>query len=326
MSAFKRLTYTLLIIGFVALPFVAFKNAQAIEDWWRLRSYTPPPDIVALASANTMTESARRIFYVNHPELIGNVETFRTRCPQGEQTIVLGCYHSDQEGIIVYDVQDKRLGNVQEVTAAHELLHAAYDRLNDGEKEDIDAMLQDYYQNRLSDRRIQDTIQLYKKTEPNELVNEMHSIFGTEISDLPAPLEAYYSRYFSDRQRVVKLANSYEAEFQSRQDKIKDYERQLNSLREQIKKQETALQNQLVDIESERQRLDSLRTSGRTAEYNGAIPGFNSRVRAYNTDVRKYKNDVAYFNDLVEEYQQVAGELQNLYSAIDTRLTTQDAR
>lgn len=326
MSVIKRLISILLVMGFMALPFVLFKNAQAIEDWWRLRDYTPPPDIVALASANTMTESARRVFYVNRPQLIGDVVTFRSRCPQAEQTIVLGCYHSDQEGIVVYDIQDERLKNAPEVTAAHELLHAAYDRLGEAEKQDVNGMLQDYYQNHLGDRRVQDTIELYKKTEPSDVVNEMHSIFGTEINDLPAPLEAYYNRYFSDRKQVVALASSYEAEFQSRQDKIKDYERQLNSLREQIKNQEAALQKQLAGINAERQRLDGLRSSGRTDEYNAAVPGFNAQVRDYNAGVRNYKNDVAYYNGLVEEYQQVAGELQNLYSVIDTRLTTQNAR
>lgn len=326
MSAIKRLTSILLFVAFLALPFVLFQKAQAIEDWWRLRSYTPSPDVVALASANAMTDSARRIFYVNDPELIEDVETFRTRCPQSEQTIVLGCYHSDQQGIVIYDVKDPRLENVHEVTSAHELLHAAYDRLSDDEQKEVDAMIQDYFQNKLSDPRINDTIELYKKTEPNDLVNEMHSIFGTEISQLPAPLEKYYKRYFTDRQKVVKLANSYELEFQSRQDKIKDYERQLNSLSGQISEQEAALRNQLSKVELERQRLDNLRSSERTQEYNAAIPGFNASIRAYNEGIRKYKNDITYFNDLVEEYQQVAGELQNLYSAIDTRLTTQTAR
>jgi DNA repair exonuclease SbcCD ATPase subunit len=325
MAGLRRLVSILIVLGFLALPLVLFKNAQAIEDWWRLQSYSPTGEIAALAHATAMTDSARRVFYVNHPELIGNVQTFRQRCPQSEQTIVLGCYHSNQEGIVVYDVKDDRLENVEEVTAAHELLHAAYDRLSKDDKKEVDDLLNDYYQNRLKDSRIYETVELYKKTEPNEVVNEMHSIFGTEIADLPAALEQYYSQYFSDRSKVVKLAQSYEEEFQSRQDKIKDYERQLNSLKSQIDRQEKDLKNQLAAIEAERQRLDNLRSSGRTDEYNAAVPGFNAKVRAYNAGVRSYKNDVAYYNDLIEEYQRVAGELQNLYNSIDTRLTTQDA-
>ena len=35
---------------------------------------------------------------------------------ESEKTIILGCYHSDQEGIFVYNVTDPRLSGVEQVT------------------------------------------------------------------------------------------------------------------------------------------------------------------------------------------------------------------
>src|SRR5437016_5508500 len=102
-------------LGLIALSVIvvaalfAFSKKQAIADWWELRGYAPPAGVISLANQDTMTEPARRIFYVNHPQLINNVTTFRHQCNFSEQTIVLGCYHPNQQGIDVYDISDSRL-------------------------------------------------------------------------------------------------------------------------------------------------------------------------------------------------------------------------
>ena len=140
---------------------------------------------------------------------------------------MLGCYHSGQSGIFVLDVTDSRLDGVEQVTAAHEMLHAAYDRLSRSERSKVDAMLEDYYKNDLKDQRIVETINAYKKSEPKDVVNEMHSIFATEIASLPAPLEKYYQRYFTDRGQIVANAERYKSEFTSRQEAIVGYDAQL---------------------------------------------------------------------------------------------------
>ena len=71
---------------------------------------------------------------------------------------MLGCYHSNQDGIFLYNVQDARLAGVQQVTAAHEMLHAAYDRLSTKDKNYVDGLLMDYLQERPQDQRIIDTM------------------------------------------------------------------------------------------------------------------------------------------------------------------------
>lgn len=122
MVKFRRILGIILALTVLASPFLIWNKQQAIADWWRLRGYTPPANVVSLANADTMTAEAKHILYVNHPQLIANSSTFRQECTQNEQTIVLGCYHSDQNGIYVFVVKDKRLNGVQQVTIAHEEL------------------------------------------------------------------------------------------------------------------------------------------------------------------------------------------------------------
>ena len=322
----KRVINLVLGVSLIAVPVVGLWQRQNIFDWARLRDYNPPAAIVNLAAADTMNDKARRIFYVNHPELIADTASFRGNCSISEQTIVLGCYHSDQQGIFVYDVSDERLGGIEEVTAAHEMLHAAYDRLSNNDREAINKLLTGYYQNELKDKRILDTVEGYKKTEPNDVVNEMHSIFGTEITNLPAPLEEYYKRYFNNRAAVVAYSQRYEGEFTSRTARAQQYETQINELKQKIEAEEANLKTQLEGIEAEQARLDNLRNSDQIEEYNAGVAGYNAQVQAYNNGIALYRRDVDRYNSLIAQYNDIAGELRQLYGAIDTRLSTQPAR
>lgn len=326
MNAFKRTLAYLFLLALLAFPVLVYFNAQALTDWWQLRDYTPPAPVARLAAQDTMTPYARHIFYVNHPDLESSAAQFRADCNESEQTIVLGCYRSNQAGIFVYDVQDARLAGVQQVTAAHEMLHAAYDRLSSSDKKTIDSELMDYYDNQLTDQRIKQTINDYRQTEPNDLVNEMHSIFGTEIADLPAPLETYYAKYFTDRHAVANYASQYEGEFASRENQIKADDAQLATLKARIQTEESALQAQAANIDSDRSDLDNERSSNNVAAYNSGVAAFNNEVDAYNAGIRKLRADLNAYNQLVAARNAIAQELTNLDQAIDTRLTPQAAQ
>ena len=299
-----------------------YTHSQNIEDWLRLRNYHPPATVSAFVAEDSMTPKAQHIFYVTHPTVDPNVQTFRGECSNAEQTIVLGCYRSGistDSNLFIYAVQDSRLTGVQQVTAAHEMLHAAYERLSPGEKSSVDSMLLDYYNNQLSDQRIKDTINSYKKTEPTELVNEMHSIFGTEVASLPAPLEKYYQRYFIDRTKVTSFAANYESEFTSRTAQIDADDAKLADLKSQINDEEASLQSQLSSLQNDRSRIENSTSQQEVTNYN-------SRVSAYNSGVRRLQSDIASYNSLVEARNALAAELKSLQGSLDTRLTAQQAQ
>ncbi|HET9721740.1 MAG TPA: hypothetical protein VFP32_01790 [Candidatus Saccharimonadales bacterium] len=323
MKAFKRVISVLLFLALLAVPFVVWWKAQALTDWWQLRNYTPPAAVVSLASQDTMTSYARHVFYVNHPDIESDASQFRTDCNESEKAIVLGCYHSNQDGIFIYDVQDQRLAGVEQVTAAHEMLHAAYDRLSGSDKNRIDGMLQSYYNNGLNDQRIKDEINSYKQTEPNDLVNEMHSIFGTEVANLPSGLQTYYQKYFSNRQAIVDFADSYQDEFTSRENQMRALAGELAQTKSQIEAEEQSLKGQLAQLNADRANLDSQRSSGNASAYNSQIATFNREVDSYNSGVAQLKSDINEYNQLVDQYNSVAKELASLQQSIDTRLTPQ---
>jgi hypothetical protein len=302
-SAFIVIALWIVFLGWAVL------NHQKVYDWWHLRGYTPPTAIKNLAAQDTMNDYAKRIFYVNEP-IIEAKSAFSEKCPAdgGEKTIVLGCYHSDQAGIFILNVDDPRLDGVEEVTAAHEMLHAAYDRLSKSERGHVDAMLQDFYDNGLTDERIKSTINSYKTTEPDDLVNEMHSIFGTEVANLPAPLEAYYKKYFTDRQQIAAFAAKYQSEFTSRKAQVAQYDAQLAGMKTQINNLEADLNAKQAQIDAEQSRLNSLRSSGDIDGYNAGVPGYNYLIDQYNAEVAQVKDLINQYNSLVETRNAVALE------------------
>lgn len=296
---------------------------QNIEDWYKLRSYQAPPAIVQIAEQDTLTSEAKRLFYINKPQLVSDRVSFAKDCSVTEKTIILGCYHSGENGIFIFDVSKKILAGVEQVTAAHETLHAAYERLNQSEKNYINGLLKDYYKNDLRDKRIIEVIAGYQKTEPDDVVNEMHSIFGTEVAKLPSPLENYYKRYFANRSKVVAYSKNYESQFTIRTDRINRYDQELAAMKQNIDSQEESLVSQSAQIEQDRRRLDSYKESGNISAYNAGVGSFNAEVRNYNSAVDSLRNAIAQYNQLVKDRNALAEDLRGLTAQIDTRISTQ---
>lgn len=302
----------LLLVVILALMSLVLWQRQAISDWIQLYGYEPPAEVTQLARQTHMTSDAQHLFYLNKPQITGKT-AFSNYCTNYEQTIVLGCYHGGQDGIyILYVVNTPELSGVMQVTAAHEMLHAAYERLSDSEKTRIDTELTNFYNTKLKDVAIKDEVEAYRKTEPNALVNEMHSIFGTEVSNLPPSLESYYKRYFSNRQAVVKQAAMYANAFRSREAAVKRYDAQLQKLAGQVTSEEAALTEKGKALQQERARLEAYKNSGNVNSYNAAVPAYNQLVRSYNALLNKIKAEIAQYNKIVERRNALIVEEQRL--------------
>jgi hypothetical protein len=312
----RRYTAGIITILILAVPLLALWQHFAIFDIIRLHGYNAPQQIVQLADDTAMLPSTRRLFYVYHPALEDKTP-FNTDCRSNEQTIVLGCY-VDGRGIYLLNVTDSRLNGVEQVTAAHETLHAAYARLSSTERKKVDAMTAAAFAG-LQDQRIKDTIELYRKQDASVVPNELHSILGTEVRTLPADLEAYYSRYFSDRLKVVSFSEQYEQAFTDRKNQIVSYDAQLAGLKGQIDALQTSLTKQAGELSSERDRLSGLKSSGQTAAYNAAVPGYNNKVNAYNGDIDTLSGLISEYNDIVPKRNAIAEQEQDLVQAIDSR-------
>ncbi len=318
-----RISFSGVFAGLLLLTVIGgFVFRQQLQDRLKLYDYTAPAAIADIATQDGFQPSVRRVFYVNHP-LLQDKSTFTTACPNGggEKTIILGCYHGNQNGIYLLQVNDSRLNGVTQVTAAHEMLHAAYDRLSKKDRHDVDAKLVDYYSHDLHDQRIKDTIESYKKSEPNDVVNEMHSVFGTEVASLPPALESYYRQYFVDRTKVTGYAAQYQNEFSSRQATIKRDDEQLGNFKQRIETIEAGLGAVQGQISSRQLQLTAQRRSGDSAGYNAGVPGYNSLIDSYNSQVRSVQQLVGQYNQLVADRNVLAAEISELSDALSTSAT-----
>ncbi len=297
---------------------VALWQHQSIHDWLLLRSYQPPAAVVQLADDIKLSPPARRIFYVNHPSL-DDRQSFGSFCGgRGEHTIVLGCYHPVDRGIFVFHVTDYRLNGVDQVTAAHEMLHAAYDRLSGSKRIRIDGLLQNYFEHDVHDDRLKTIIAAYRKSEPQDIVNEMHSIFGTEVANLPPALETYYKQYFEDRSKIVGYASDYQQEFTSRQQQVAAYDQQLQDMKQQISNNTTSLDTREQEITALRSQMDAERSSGNVDGYNANVSNYNSRIDAYNGLINRTKTLIASYNNIVVARNELALQVADLAHSIDS--------
>lgn len=307
------LTATLVGAGYFVVVF-----RQDIQDWWALRNYAPPTNVVQLADATTMVGHGRDMFFVSQPR-VEDGEAFNLHCRNtGEKTVVLGCYVGQQ--IYLFNVTDARLAGVVEVTAAHEMLHAVYDRLDTQDKKRVDAMIEAELP-KVTDDRLKGLIAMYAETEPGQQLNEMHSILGTEYAGLSPELEAYYKQFFTDRSKVVALAQQYQGAFSASQVRIADMSGRLEELKKKIDSNTEKLNQQRAELDSEAARLNELRSSD-TAAYNKAVPEYNAKARAYNSLVVATRELIDEYNQLVVEHNNEAAAQNSLYHSLDSRHQT----
>lgn len=303
---FGLLLFTLAVLGAVGL---AILQRQALYDWARLRDYQPPPAIAQLATDTTMTEPARRLFYVYHPQL-DDRDAFNQNCTHmDEQTIVLGCY-VPHNGIYLFDVNDPRLQGVEQVTAAHELLHAAYDRLDTEERDRIDRLTQLTLEH-LNNERIKTTVENYRKRDPSIVPNELHSILATEVRDLPPELEQYYQQYFKNRAQIVAYSEKYESILTARRNRAATLEIEITGLKSEIEQLEATLTSLRKGLQDDRPTVDT----------QEEVEAYNARVSSYNSQVRELNHLIDRHNRLVEEYKTNAVEQQELFKALNSRPT-----
>lgn len=313
---FRHILSWLVFLAVAAGLALGVSNLQAITDWLRLRGYHPDAQIVQLADDDTMKSGTRRVFYVNHPELDGKQE-FNSHCrTEAEQSIVLGCFIENQ-GIFLLNVDDSRLHGILQVTAAHETLHAMYSRLDKDERAKVDKMTTDFFAT-LDNARIKKTIQGYRSKDPSVVPNELHSILGTEVRNLSPDLENYYKKYFNDREKIVDYSDSYEQAFLDIENKAKQYDATLSTLKNKIDADEAQINTQLAALDEKQRQMDSLKARGNIDAYNSQVPQYNTMIRSYNALVNQTKQEIDEYNSLLNKRNQLALQQQQLYKEIDS--------
>lgn len=319
-KAFSYLLFAVVLP--VSVVAVTLTHYQTISDYIALRNYQPPARIAQIRDDLQLTKTGETLFYVHDPQIVSS-DVFSTSCPVREKTIVLGCYYTNTS-IFIYDVQDSRaeLQGVEEVTAAHEMLHAAYDRLNENERKEVVALLEIEYSKLSDDSRVKQNIDEYGPQGDTVVQNELHSIIGTEIADISDELEEYYTRYFEDRQVVVTIAENYAEVFRDLERQIEEYDSELSVLAESIDEEESIIRDYQEELRNRAAELEMLEDN--PSQYNQRVGSYNAVVNVYNATVESYKLLINQYNDLVNKRNDISAEQRTLYDAIDARVETKE--
>lgn len=313
----KRTLLAITAIGLLVGLGYASSNARAIADWWILRDYQPTQEVASITENIALTDKARKIFYVYDPQIEDSSE-FNQHCTVAEVSIVLGCYNGSK--IYIFHVDDEKLQGVKEVTAAHEMLHAAYDRLDDKERSRIDQLTQRQFL-KLNDERIRNTVQSYRNRDPSVVPNELHSILATEVRNLDAELEEYYRQYFTDRSKVVQLSENYEQVFTDIKNRVERLDAELTLLKAQIDSLEASLSQKASAITAEKSEMDILLERGKVSEYNSRVSAYNASIESYNRERQTYTNLIADYNAKVVVRNQTTIEQNNLVDSLSSKAT-----
>ncbi len=300
----------------IAVVILGIRFTQDLEDWSRLLHYQPSLEIAKLATDTTMTDTARRLFYVNQPTIEARKLSLNL-CKSSEHTIILGCY-VPSKGIFLQAVTDPRLQGVMEVTAAHEMLHVAYQRMTFFEQTQVNKQLQSILI-KLQNPRILKLVETYNQQDPRSVNNELHSILGTEVRNLGPELEDHYRKYFGDRSSIVALSERYEGVFTALRDKAKVIDEQLVARKAALDQLAVQVKQEAESVDAERSNLQSSISSSPQSDYNFRVSTFNDRVHSYNQLVARLKEQTETYNQVINEHNSIALEEKSLVESLENK-------
>jgi len=282
-------------------------------DAVRASNFNPSSNITSVDTRIALTTRGQQIFYATTPT-IEERDAFNTDCGSAERTAaILGCYVRDQ--IYLYNIEGKELDGALEVTAAHEMLHAAYARLNIFEQASVNKMLNAEYAKIKDNPDIKQEMQYYAQAEPGEELNELHSIIGTTIKDLPTDLEQYYTRYFTNRAAIVAMNAKYTAVFNEVNQQATALQEKITNEAASIKQASSQYDIDLTQLNSDIESFNERATSGGfSSQYafttarqalSVRIEQMKDRQITLNQQIDAYNADVAEYNKLAVRAKQL---------------------
>ncbi|MBQ2660989.1 hypothetical protein IJF93_02880 [Candidatus Saccharibacteria bacterium] len=240
----------LFFVATVVATVVVVLNRGWIYDFYRGMSYQPTAEMSEIKERLNLTSRGAFVFDATWPELKSQDE-FNLHCRTSDMgAAILGCY--TEGNIYVYNIEDEELNGIRELTTAHELLHAVYARMSDGEKEKLEPVLKRVYEANLD--TLEADVSTYGESEKLE---EIYVRAGTEIKKLPDVLEQNYAEIFANQDNVVDFYESYIAVF-------KEVEAKMEALGDELTTMKAGLEATIVEYER------------RFAQLNADIVSFNS--------------------------------------------------
>ncbi|MET0626929.1 MAG: hypothetical protein ABW033_00555, partial [Acidimicrobiia bacterium] len=258
---------------------------------------------VRLVGATTMGVAARSTLADTDPAIV-DPSAFVNQCKlsdSSEKLVVLGCYHDGH--IVMLNVTRVDVEDTMIVTAAHEMLHAAYEALPWKERKRVDRLLEDAFEH-LDDADLHELVAEYDRLEPGQRNTELHSLLGTQVRALPPALEQYYGRYFLRRTALVDAYETTERVFDEVEARIDAIATELEGLTSQAQALRAQVEAAAAEADRLASEINSLRNQGRIAESNDLVGAQNAAAGNANA---------------------LLGQFQELHGTFDAKMAELDA-
>lgn len=306
-------------IVILALAAFLLLNQQYVKDQITVWSFKPSQNVQQLENSIDFTSKGKFYFYAQQPVVEGS-EAFNRDCQRQEVgNPILGCYVTNR--IFVYDVTNAQLAGIEEVTAAHETLHAVWDRMSDSERTRVSALLEKEYSKLSNDSDLMQRMDYYKRTEPGQLDNELHSILGTEVAALSPELETHYKQYFSDRQKIVDFRTKYATVFTSLKTQADSLFAELTSLGATIESQSKAYDAAVTQLSTDITTFNAKANNGdfsSISQFNAQRSVLLARSQRIDADRAAISAEIDSYNAKYKQYQRVSSEIEILNKSIDS--------
>jgi len=239
----------------------------------------------------SMTGEARTLFLKAEPRIEGPTD-LKANCSNGSGAHTLGCFLAVREcrtgvassncslktQIHLLQIDRADAHDLIYVSAAHEMLHAAYEQLRPEDRLLVDRQLEEALP-QLDQCRLGANLGAYADRMGADRMSELHSVLATEFAVLPPGLQSHFDRYFSNRQLVVsahdRTLGDREQELCGLQARIDQLDGQVDSLRSQLQRMRPS-----ESVRAYNALVDRLNTTAR--EHNRVVTVHNRRVLEYN--------------------------------------------
>lgn len=234
-----------------------------------------PPAVKTIGEQAKLDLLGQRYYYGAAPAIVTK-PAIQKACAAVAGDGLLGCYTGR---IYLLDVETPEFRSEMTVTAAHEMLHAVYQDLSDGDRRRVDGLISAEVDRR-HDAKL--NARLDKYHDRTSQLDEAFAILGSEApgASLQPALRREFDRYFTDREAVVAINQKFQQAFDG-------FEAQIN-----------ALNNQLAQ---RKQQLDELLAEDSIAAYNAQVGPYNELVTRHNDLVSQY-------NDLGQRFNRAIGD------------------
>lgn len=290
-----------LVMTVVFLAGYILVSSDFVQDTWRGWQYDESVEVGLVRKEIELTDTGERIFLATSPAL-ESAESFNEHCEnQRVDVSLLGCYTDGR--MYIYDVRSEELTDVKKVTAAHELLHAAWVRMNRREQENVTKMLEDFAQE--NEDWVNGELEFYNEDEKME---ELYTRVATKVREVPDELEEHYRKYFANRLKIVEFYENYQAPFNELRQKCLDLKEKTDTLSAEISEERSEYERNFADLKS---RVDEF---NRCAETMGCFTSeevFLARRKVLENDGVKLQQAREKLNTKIDDYNEMVMEYEN---------------